>query len=58
MKMMVDCDFFFFLQEKYELFKERVTRAREDGKFADTGVHTARDHPSCIEVSNLFQMCA
>ncbi|XVF38386.1 hypothetical protein REPUB_Repub20aG0097000 [Reevesia pubescens] len=38
------------IKEKYELFKERVMKAREDSKLVDTGVHTARDHPSCIEV--------
>ncbi|XWS08835.1 hypothetical protein CRYUN_Cryun40dG0034400 [Craigia yunnanensis] len=38
------------IKQKYETFKERVTKAKEDSKLADTGVHTARDHPSCIEV--------
>ncbi|XWS53852.1 hypothetical protein CRYUN_Cryun10bG0035900 [Craigia yunnanensis] len=38
------------IKEKYELFKERATRARKDSKFMDIGVHIACDHPSCIEV--------
>ncbi|EOY05952.1 hypothetical protein QUC31_016528 [Theobroma cacao] len=38
------------IKEQYELFKERVMRSGEDSKLIGRGVHTARDHPSCIEV--------
>ncbi|KAL4311591.1 hypothetical protein GQ457_01G032010 [Hibiscus cannabinus] len=37
-------------KEQYELFKERVRRGGEECKFKDKGVHSASNHPSCIEV--------
>ncbi|XVE65889.1 hypothetical protein DITRI_Ditri08aG0035700 [Diplodiscus trichospermus] len=43
------------IKEKYELFQERLTGAKEDSELVDAGgVHTARDHPSCIEVIQEF----
>ncbi|OMO95549.1 Cellulose synthase [Corchorus olitorius] len=38
------------IKEKYELFKERLMRDRENSKLGGRGVYTARDHPSCIEI--------
>ncbi|XVF66534.1 hypothetical protein PTKIN_Ptkin10aG0044200 [Pterospermum kingtungense] len=38
------------IKEKYELFKESVTKPIEDSKVVDADAHTTFDHPSCIEV--------
>jgi hypothetical protein len=43
--------FFFFLQEKYEIFKEDIMRLKEDhSHFGDTADITGQNHPSIVEV--------